>query len=223
MELAKQFITFFGLAFSALLPLINPLGDALVFMGLVGAAPAGVYRALSKRIAINTALFMIVIQLVGTTIFKFFGISLPVMQVSGGLVLSAMGWHLLNQSDPPPTSGTVATDGPDISLLERQVFYPFTFPLTAGPGAVVVMVTLSAHASVAGVLPALAAHAGIVAAVMLLSVAVYICYGHAPAITARVRPETTHGILRVIAFVLFAIGVQITANGVAALLHLSPG
>jgi hypothetical protein len=42
MEPAKQFVTFFGLAFSALLPLINPLGDALVFMGLVGAAPAGV-------------------------------------------------------------------------------------------------------------------------------------------------------------------------------------
>jgi multiple antibiotic resistance protein len=161
---------------------------------------------------------MIVIQLVGTTIFRFFGISLPVMQLSGGLVLAAMGWHLLNQSDPPPTPGTVAADGPDVSMLERQVFYPFTFPITAGPGCVVVMVTLSAHASVAGVLPALAAHAGIATAVMLLSVGVYVCYSHAPAITARVRPETTHGILRVIAFVLFCIGVQITWNGVAALL-----
>jgi multiple antibiotic resistance protein len=111
-----------------------------------------------------------------------------------------------------------------MSQLERQVFYPFTFPLTAGPGAVVVMVTLSAHASVAGVssvigvLPVLAAHAGIVAAVLMLCVAVYLCYGNAPAITARIRPETTHGILRVIAFVLFAIGVQITWNGVAALM-----
>jgi multiple antibiotic resistance protein len=229
MEPAKQFVTFFGLAFSALLPLINPLGDALVFMGLVGSAPAGVYRALSKRIAVNTTLFMIVIQLVGTTILRFFGISLPVMQVSGGLVLVAMGWHLLNQSDPPTSPGTAATDGPDISLLDRQTFYPFTFPITAGPGCVVVMITLSAHASVAGVppvvgvLPVLAAHAGIVAAVMLLSVGVYICYSHAPAITARIRPETTHGILRVIAFVLLCIGVQITWNGVAALLHLSPG
>jgi multiple antibiotic resistance protein len=223
METAKQFVTFFGLAFSALLPLINPLGDALVFMGLVGVAPAGVYRALSKRIAVNTTLFMIVIQLVGTTIFRFFGISLPVIQVSGGLVIAAMGWNLLNQSDPPPRPGTMAADGPDIPLLERQVFYPFTFPITAGPGCVVVMVTLSAHASAAaiapvGVLSALAAHAGIVAAVMLLSVAVYICYSHAPAITARVRPDTTHGILRVIAFVLFCIGVQITWNGVSALL-----
>jgi multiple antibiotic resistance protein len=218
MEPLKQFVTFFGLAFSALLPLINPLGDALVFMGIVGPAPASVYRGLSKRIAINTTLFMVVIQLIGTTIFTFFGISLPVMQVAGGLVLAAMGWGLLNQNDPPAHSPTVPADGPDVSQLERQVFYPFTFPITAGPGCVVVMVTLSAHASVAGLLPAVAAHAGIMTAVILLSVGVYICYSRAPAITARVRPETTHGILRVIAFVLFCIGVQITWNGVAALL-----
>ena len=80
-----------------------------------------------------------------------------------------------------------------------------TFPITAGPGCIVVMVTLSARASVGGVLSAAEAHAGIVAAVMLLSAAVYVCYGRAPAITARVRPETAHG-TRVIAFVLLCIG-----------------
>jgi len=80
------------------------------------------------------------------------------------------------------------------------------------------MVTLSAHASVKGLLPTMAAHAGIVLAVVLLSVAVYFCYGYAPAITARVSSQTAHGILRVIAFVLLCIGGQITWNGVEALL-----
>jgi len=56
------------------------------------------------------------------------------------------------------------------------------------------------------------------AAVLLLSVAVYVCYGNAPAVTARVRPQTAHGILRVIAFVLLCIGVQITWNGAQTLL-----
>ena len=45
----RQFGTFFGLAFSALLPLINPVGAALVFLGLVGAASPDVYRTLAKR------------------------------------------------------------------------------------------------------------------------------------------------------------------------------
>jgi multiple antibiotic resistance protein len=209
---------FFGLAFSALLPLINPVGDALVFLALVGTARPAVYRSLAKKIAISTTLFLLMIELVGTAILKFFGISLPVMQVSGGLALAAMGWSMLNQQESDANGEQTKVDGEVLGSLEGKIFYPFTFPITAGPGCIVVVVTLSAHASVKGLLPNLAAHAGIVLAVVLLSVAVYFCYGYAPTITARVSPPTAHGILRVIAFVLLCVGVQITWNGVEALL-----
>jgi multiple antibiotic resistance protein len=212
-ELSK----FFGLAFSALLPLVNPLGDALVFLSLVGSAPPAVYRALARRIAISTTIFLITIEAGGTLMLKFFGISLPVVQVSGGLALAAMGWKLLNQEEPDEKEKLPDMDGADMRSLEQKVFYPFTFPITAGPGCIVVMVTLSAHASGKAFLPSVMAHGGIVIAVVLLSLAVYFCYGHAPTITARISPQTAHGILRLIAFVLLCIGVQITLNGVEAI------
>ena len=213
-ELSK----FFGLTFSALLPLVNPLGDALVFLSIVGSAPAAVYRALARKIAISTTIFLLTIQLVGTALLKFFGISLPVVQVAGGLTLAAMGWNLLNQDEPDKKEKEAEVEAADFRSLEQKVFYPFTFPITAGPGCIVVMVTLSAHAPANGLLPDIAAHAGIVIAVLLLSLAVYFCYGHAPKITARISPQTVHGILRVIAFVLLCIGVQITWNGLQAML-----
>jgi len=205
---------FFGLAFSALLPLVNPLGTALVFLSLVGSAPQAVYRALARRIAISTTIFLISIEAGGALLLKFFGISLPVVQVSGGLALAAMGWKLLNQEEPSQKATPSAVDDVGLRSLEEKVFYPFTFPITAGPGCIVVMVTLSAHATGRGLLPSLTAHGGIVIAVVLLSVAVYFCYGHSPAITARISPQTAHGLLRLIAFVLLCIGVQITLNGV---------
>lgn len=208
-ELSK----FFGLAFSALLPLVNPLGSALVFLGLVGSAPPAVYRALARKIAIRTTIFLITIEAGGTLLLTFFGISLPVVQVSGGLALAAMGWKLLNQEEPDEKEKLPDMDDPDMRSLEQKVFYPFTFPITAGPGCIVVMVTLSAHASGKAFLPSVMAHAGIAIAVVLLSVAVYFCYGHAPTITARISPQTVHGVLRLIAFVLLCIGVQITLNG----------
>jgi multiple antibiotic resistance protein len=62
------------------------------------------------------------------------------------------------------------------------------------------------------------AHVGIFLAVVALSVLVYVFYAYAPRITAHINPQTAHGILRVIAFVLLCIGVQITWNGVEALL-----
>ena len=214
----SELVKFFGLSFSALLPLINPVGDALVFLALVGSARPVVYRSLAKKIAISTTVFLLMIELLGTAMLKFFGISLPVMQVSGGLALAAMGWRMLNQEQPDTKDERTEVRDAGLGSLEGKIFYPFTFPITAGPGCIVVMVTLSAHASVKGLLPTMAAHAGIVLAVVLLSVAVYFCYGYAPAITARVSSQTAHGILRVIAFVLLCIGGQITWNGVEALL-----
>jgi multiple antibiotic resistance protein len=211
-------VKFFALAFSALLPLINPLGSSLVLLGLVGNAPASVFRDLARKIAIRTTFFLAVVELVGTAMLEFFGISLPVVQVAGGLVLASMGWNLLNQhaaqADPDRTEVAETSFG----SLEQKIFYPLTFPVTAGPGCIVVMLTLSAHASVKGGLNDAMAHVGVFLAVVALSLLVYLCYAYAPKITARVRPQTAHGILRIIAFVLLCIGVQITWNGVEALL-----
>jgi len=211
-------IKYFGLAFSALLPVINPLGSALVFLSLVGNAPASVYRSLARKIAITTTLFLIAVELVGTLLLAFFGISLPVMQVSGGLVLATMGWRLLTQEEPQPKPQQGEVDETTYAGLQQQVFYPFTFPVTADPGSVVVMITLSAHASAKGVFPNIMAHVGILLAAVVISVTVLFSYAYAPRITARISPKTVHGIRRVIAFVLLCIGVQITWNGVDAML-----
>jgi multiple antibiotic resistance protein len=210
---------FFALAFSALLPVINPLGSALVFLGLVGNAPDAVFRGLAKKIAITTTLFLLVVELVGTGLLAFFGISLPVVQVAGGLVLASMGWNLLNQPDVPPNPDRTDVEA-SFGSLEQKVFYPLTFPVTVGPGCIVVMLTLTAHASVKGnVLENAAAQLGILLASAALSGTVYLCYRYAPKITERISPHTAHGILRIIAFVLLCIGVQITANGMQTLLR----
>jgi multiple antibiotic resistance protein len=208
----------FALAFGALLPVVNPLGSALVLLGIVGNAPAPVFRSLARRIAINMTLFMLVVELLGAALLNFFGISLPVVQVAGGLVLASMGWKLLNQ---PATATKTDADVKEISfgLIEQKVFYPLTFPVTIGPGCIVVMLTLSAHDSVPGhQLDNVIEHLGIFLAVVVLSIAIYVSYRYAPKITERVSHGTANGILRIVAFVLLCIGVQITAIGLGTLL-----
>lgn len=215
---ASLLVKFFALAFSALLPVINPLGSALVVLGLVGPAPPSVYRDLAFKIAVRTTLFLCVVELVGTALLEFFGISLPVVQVAGGLVLASMGWSLLNQHQAQANPDQADVDKAKLGSLEQELFYPLTFPVTAGPGCIVVTLTLSAHASVKGVLPSAMAHVGILLAVVALSLLVFICYAYAPKITQSISPQTAHGILRVIAFVLLCIGVQITWNGLQVML-----
>lgn len=206
------------LAFSALLPVINPLGSALVLLGVAGNAPGPVFRKLARKIAMRTTLFLVVVELVGTALLRFFGISLPVVQVAGGLVLATMGWSLLNQQEPAISADQEQVTEVSFESLQQKIFYPLTFPLTAGPGCIVVMLTLSAQASTPRILDEVMTHLGIFLAVVALSLIVFLSYGYAPKVTERISPQTAHGILRVISFVLLCIGVQITWNGVAGLL-----
>jgi len=217
---------YLALGFSALLPLIYPLGSALIFLGLVGHAPTDTYRALARRIAINTVIFLAVIELIGSALLAFFGISLPIMQVSGGIVIAMIGWSLLNQQDSSPSQDkTNAADAAapaitkaQISSLQEKAFYPLTFPITAGPGCIVVMLTLSVHAHQHTVTDTVLAYVGLFVAAIVLSASIYFCYAYAPKIARSIAPSTAHGILRVIAFILFCIGVQIAWNGVDDLL-----
>src|SRR6202789_1432287 len=214
---------YFALGFSALLPLINPLGSALVFLGLVGRAPIDTYRSLARRIAINTVIFFAVIELIGSSLLGFFGISLPIMQVSGGIVIAMIGWSLLNQKESAPNpekteAAVPAVTKAEIAELQDKAFYPFTFPITAGPGCIVVMLTLSVHATEPNITATILARVGLFIAAVVLSALIYVCYAYAPRITRAISPSTAHGILRVVAFILFCIGVQIAWNGVKSLL-----
>jgi multiple antibiotic resistance protein len=215
---------YFALTFSALLPLINPIGSALIFLGLVGPAPITLYQSLARRIAINTILFLVIIDLLGATLLRFFGISLPIVQFAGGLVIAAIGWSLLNNDSNSPGSektqaaAQMEADGDVAGTLEQKTFYPFTFPITAGPGCIVVMLTLSAHMPQRPISQSLLAHAGLLIAVVLLSASVYYSYAYAPRLARRISPATAHGILRIIAFILLCIGVQIAWNGLSMLL-----
>ncbi|HEX4004974.1 MAG TPA: MarC family protein [Acidobacteriaceae bacterium] len=212
----SEFAQFFALSFSALFPLINPLGSSLVFLGMVGTSSASTYRTLARKIAISTALFLLAIDVAGAALLKAFGISLPVVQLAGGLVVAAMGWGLLNQKEAGPhDQAPVQTDS---EALRKKVFYPFTFPVTAGPGTLVVMLTLSAHATKGRVVDIALAQLGVLSGTALMCCAVFIAYAYAPRITAKVSPSTAHGILRVIAFVLLCIGVQIAWNGLSSLI-----
>jgi multiple antibiotic resistance protein len=212
------------LAFSVLLPLINPLGSALVFMGLVGNAPAAVYHSLARRIAIANIIFLGIIELLGSAILHFFGISLPIVQLAGGIVIASLGWRVLNQSDSSASVRAKEEESGDrhaaqLQSLQQKIFYPFTFPVTSGPGTLVGMLTLSAHMSGRTVRADVLSHLGVFLAVVVLSAGVYFCYAYAPKVTSKIALSTAHGILRIVAFILFCIGVQIAWNGFAPLLR----
>lgn len=204
-------LKFFALAFGALFPVVNPLGSALMFLTVVGGVPIEQFRYLARKVAVSMVLFLLVFEVGGAALLNFFGISLPVVQLAGGFVLAAMGWRILGQNETANEQSK--SPDRDVRTLNDQIFFPLTFPISAGPACIVVTLTLSAHASRHDLLGNVSAHAGMALAIVALGVTIWLCYLYASRITQKIAPATIQGILRVVAFVLLCIGAQIALNG----------
>lgn len=215
METWKTFL----IALSALLPMVNPLGSALQLLPLVGHAPLPVYRNLAWRIAIDNIIFLLIVEAAGSAILRFFGISIPIVEISGGMVITGLGWSVLNRpdADAQPDKDMSHTAPVCEGKFVQKIFYPFTFPITSGPATVVTMLTLSAHASRPSLAANLLQHVGILAAAVVVTACVYGCYAYAPKLARAVAPGTINGIVRIVSFITLSIGVQIAWNGISTL------
>lgn len=217
LEAAKNVL----LILSALFPIVNPLGGSPVFLSLTQDYPAAARRILARRVAMNSFVLLIASFLTGTHILNFFGISIPVVQVGGGLIVITNGWAMLKRKEEPDRSGDVQRKM-NLQDIFHNAFYPLTLPLTVGPGSISVAITLGAnlpHHLGPNLLAILAAVIGSV----LVAASIYICYGFADRLAAVVGESGMSIILRLSSFLLVCIGVQIMWNGASALLRSLPG
>lgn len=199
---------------AALFPIVNPVGNAPIFLSLTRGASGATRDVLARRIAINGLLLLVVSMLVGTYILRFFGISLPVVQVSGGLVLTYTGWSLLSR--PPGEPQADRTVPPTHRDWLEQSFYPLTLPLTVGPGSISVAVTLGANAS-NRIAQDPSVIIGALIAPAVIALTIYVSYAWAERLERWLGESAINVFLRLSSFILLCIGVQILTNGIRAL------
>ena len=191
-----------------------------MFLALTSDCTARVRRALSWQIAINSFLLLLASYLIGTHVLAFFGISLPVVKIGGGLVVISTGWAMLKRPDRDENEEV----SPDACAQDplRKAFYPLTMPLTVGPGSISVAITLGANAPHYTGLHASTLFAAIIGSV-LIALSVFLCYAFADRLARAVGTNGMNVILRLSSFLLVCIGVQILWNGASVLLGCDRG
>jgi len=210
LEIAKSVV----LIVSALFPIVNPLGGSPIFLALTREYAAPARRALSRQIAINSFFLLVGSYFIGTHILSFFGISIPVVQVGGGLVVITTGWAMLKRRDEGDRA-EMRSGAPSADPL-GQAFYPLTLPLTVGPGSISVAITLGANAPrhqefLYTLIAAIIGSALIAASVLL-------CYCFADRLARVLGATGMSVVMRLSSFLLVCIGVQILWNGASTLL-----
>jgi multiple antibiotic resistance protein len=203
------------LVISALFPIVNPLGGSPIFLTLTREYDRPERQALSRLIAVNSFFLLIGSYLIGTHILAFFGISIPVVQVGGGLVVISTGWAMLQRGDDEERKEVHRHIQP--RERSRRAFYPLTLPLTVGPGSISVAITLGADAphNYPANLPSIV---GALIGSAAIALSVYICYGFADRLARFLGDTGMTVIVRLSSFLLVCIGVQILWNGLRALI-----
>lgn len=204
----------FLLTVSALFPIVDPLAGSPIFLAMTHEYPPQTRKVLAWRVALNSLILMIASYFVGAHVLNFFGVSLPVVQVGGGLIVASMGWNMLLERED-----THDTDRKRVNCADplHSAFYPLTLPLTVGPGTISVAITLGANST-----RRYGFHINIIIAALIamaaIGITVLLCYGLADQLARILGKTGMTVIVRLSSFLLVCIGVQIVWNGISTLL-----
>ncbi|MEZ5830847.1 MAG: MarC family protein [Dongiaceae bacterium] len=208
-ELAASFLT----VFVGLFPIVNPLGMAPIFLRLTSDATDGIRARLAWQIAVGGFVLMAVSLFVGSHILAFFGLTITAVQIAGGLVVMAAGWRMLQQGYDPRAQEQHAPVPEE--LIMRRAFFPLTMPLTVGPGTISVAITLGTRGAETKRL--LMTAAGGLLAALAVAATIYLSYRFAVRLLRRLGDTGTDIFMRLSAFILLCLGVQIVTNGISEL------
>ena len=204
------------LAPAALLPIMNPIGASPIYLAIVGPLDRTESRRMARHVAFNAAVLLLVSMFIGAQVLRFFGISLEVVRIAGGLLVAATAWTMLTG----PVGATESTGAamPPLSPSARagQSWFPITFPLTVGPGSISVAITLGAAMSFrtpTRIASAVATALGVLIAAGVL----YLCFRYAAKLVGWLGSVGTLVMTRMSAFILLCIGVQLLWDGAADL------
>jgi multiple antibiotic resistance protein len=205
------------LVVGALFPIVDPVGNIPIFLSLTRGISGRGQAALARMIAVNGLILILTSIFIGTHILSFFGISLPVVQVGGGLIVISTGWALLHQSNEDKADKDAQQKCRE-SDYASQAFYPLTLPLTVGPGSISVAIAVGANRN-QGAEWRWSLIAGMVLGSLLISASIYLSYRFAERIGRTLGESAMNVIIRISSFILVCIGVQILWNGLSALLR----
>jgi multiple antibiotic resistance protein len=213
----------FLLTFGALFSIVNPLTGAFIFFGATRELSARARSQVSRWVAIYSFCIISASLYIGAYVLEFFGISIPVLRVAGGIIIALSAWRMLTQPDVTEQRRSETPNPASIDVApSRLAFYPLTMPLTTGPGTISVAISLGTGRPSGLHAATLEFMLATVIAVAVVALLVYLLYRHSGRLARLIGPTGTSIAVRLTAFLLFCIGIQIFWNGAAELLSSLP-
>ncbi len=206
----------FLLVYAGLFPIVNPIGGAPIFLGLTRHCANHERDALALRVTCNSFFLLLGSMFIGSDVLEFFGITLPIVRIAGGLVVTATGWNLLqagSQGDDERSAHKPVTP--------TDAFYPLTMPITVGPGSIAVAITLGSQRPHGALNEIAVLGSAAVAGLIAIAATIYVCYRFAERTAGMLGENGTNVVVRLSAFILLCIGIEILWYGYSSLVRVA--
>ena len=173
----------------------------------------------SGEIVDGPAVEMAVTMLTGSYVLRFFGVSLPAVRIAGGVIVASIAWRMLNTQQATTDDATQMAQALTEDKARVKAFYPLTFPLTCGPGTISVAIAVGAslHSRTSIPMSLVNLSGGLVAS-LLLGLLVAVTFRYSSTLLRRLGDTGQVVFMRLMAFILLCVGVEIVWAGVRALL-----
>lgn len=219
------FMYTFVTAFVTLFPVMNPIGTSIIinsfFQDLDEAEKKSAMRTVLKYslfIALGTLI-------IGRFILLLFGLEISIIQLGGGIIICFTGYNMLTTpvgEQEQKKLSDAESRLQSVRSVKKKLFYPITFPIVMGAGAISVILTLMASAWVEDSLLSTGINYIIIAIVLIGMLSIlYILTTKSEFLLKRLRGSTQMIINRLIAFIMFCIGIQIAIVGFSKVFNIT--
>jgi multiple antibiotic resistance protein len=214
----NTFVHLLFIGIIALFPVVNPIGSAFIVSPFFSHLDNLEKRAAVRKITFYAFSICTVALFAGQYILELFGLSIPVIQLAGGIMICKMGWESLTKDSKTDDDKTDA--GKDVRAhegIDDKLFYPITFPITTGAGTISVLFTLSAHSAGKDFHSYIMNTSAIMLAIVFTCILIYIFYLNTKTIINYLGSSGETIVNRISAFLIFCVGLQIAVSGITSL------
>ncbi|MCE1164162.1 MAG: MarC family protein [Bacteroidetes bacterium] len=199
----ENFLSSVGITFAVLFPLVDPVGAIPVFCTLTSDSTSAYRTRTALKTSLNVMFVLLAFYFVGEFILEFFGISLGVLKIAGGIIVAHTAWEMLVSKDKLSDE-----EHKEVAAKEDISFTPMALPLLSGPGAIGAAIGLSIQGSQE-------AHTlGVSVGILLTSVSVLASLLLSFPLM-KMLGKTGIGVLnKIMGFFILAIAVNLVASGI---------
>jgi len=216
MSFVADFLAYVGLAVMTLLPIINPVGTAVLLLGIGAHLEPAVRERQIRKACVYASGILIAFLLLGTLIMRVFGISIPGLRIAGGLVIAFLGFRMLFPDPPAAMSAEALAEAQSKADIS---FSPLAMPSLAGPGSIATVISMSSTIRHEGTgAHVIVEHIGVIIGIAVAALVCYFVLRAAEPLSRKLGSAGIGAIARILGFLMICIGVQFVINGVRELL-----